>query len=113
LTHEDKIVIYNPNGYWNGTNYYGVSLLSLYKLGKKYNYTLVYCNANGVNSFFIRDDIIREKNINIINAGNIAKLYRPPTYGKGPNGGHRQDPQNRQFIGFEEALEICDREWED
>jgi hypothetical protein len=108
--HEDKIIIYDETKYWDGTtNYFGASLLSLYKLGKKYNYTLVYCDANGVNCFFIRDDIIREKNINILNAGNINLIYRPGRYGNGPNGGHLSDPHNRQYIGFDEAIEICNR----
>ena len=49
---EDKIVIYNKYGTWDGSNYFGASLLSLDKLGKKYNYSLIYCDNNGVNCFF-------------------------------------------------------------
>jgi len=103
LPDEDKIVIYDKNGGWDYTNYFGTSLLSLYKLGEKHNYSLVYCDNNGVNSFFIHNDIIKSKNITILHMGDIEKLYKFPKYGNGPNGGHRQDPHNRPYINFEEA----------
>ena len=104
LANEDKIVIYEPNGMWDGSNYFGASLLSLYKLGEKYNYSLVYCNQNGVNSFFIHNDIIKNNNLQIKNIGDIENIYRPARYNNGPNGGHPQDPYNRQFISFDEAI---------
>ena len=106
LANEDKIVIYDKNGGWDGSNYFGVSLLSLDKLGKKYNYSLIYCNANGVNSFLIHNDLIKNKNLQFKNFGDIAKIYKPAKYGSGPNGGHRQDSYNRQFISFEEAINV-------
>ena len=106
LSHEDKIIIYDKNAMWDGTNYFGVSLLSLVKLGEKYNYSLVYCNKNGVNCFFIHNDIIKNKNLKILNIGDITKIYKPATYGSGPNGGHTKDPHNRQYITFEEAINI-------
>lgn len=106
LPDKDKIVIYNKNGMWDGSNYFGVSLLSLYKLGKKYNYSLVYCNDNGVNSFFVHNDIIRNKNLQFKNIEDISKIYKPARYGKGPNGGHIQDPYNRQYISFEQAINV-------
>ena len=84
----------------------GASLLSLDKLGRKYNYSLVYCNNNGVNCFFIHNDIIKNKNLQIKNIGDIEKIYKPARYGSGPNGGHIQDPYNRQFISFDEAINI-------
>ena len=52
LPHEDNIVIYDKDATWDETNYFGASLLSLYKLGKKYNYSLVYSTYTGVNCFF-------------------------------------------------------------
>lgn len=99
---EDKIVKYDPNGRWDNTNYFGASLLAYYKLGKKYNHTLVYCNY--INAFFVRDDIIAAKKLNFINMGDINKLYVPPSYSYGPNGGHPQDPQYRQFVSSEDAF---------
>lgn len=100
---DDKIITYNANGGWDGSNYYGASLLSLDKLGKKYNYSLVYCNDNGVNCFFVHNDVLKTKNIQIKNVGDIAQIYKPAKYGNGPNGGHAQDPHNRQYISFDEA----------
>lgn len=41
---------------WDGTQYYGASLLALNKLGISKGYTLLYANA--VNAFFVRNDQI-------------------------------------------------------
>lgn len=106
LPNEDKIVNYDKNGRWDGSNYFGVSLLSLDKLAKKYNYSLVYCNSNGVNSFFIHNDLIKSKNLKFKNIGDIEKIYRPAKYGRGPNGGHGQDPYKRQYISFKKAINV-------
>ena len=106
LANEDKIVIYDKNGRWDFTNYFGVSLLSLYKLGQKYNYSLIYCDNRGVNSFFVHNDIIKDKNLQFENIGDINKIYKPARYSYGPNGGHPQDPHNRQFIPFDEAIKL-------
>jgi hypothetical protein len=104
LPTEDKVVIYDKYGQWDGTNYFGVSLLTLDKLCKLYNYTIVYCNQNGVNCFIINNDIINNKNLRFVNMGHISKIYRPADYGNGPNGGHRMDPYNRKYITFDEAI---------
>ncbi len=105
LANEDKIVIYNSTQMWDYTNYFGASLLSYTKLFNKYNYTLVYCNKNGVNAFYINNKFIDKIN-KIINAGDINKIYRPSTYGLGPNGGHPSDPFNRQYITYEKAIKL-------
>lgn len=101
---EDKIVIYDKDGMWDSTNYFGFSLLSLDKLAKQYNYSIVYCNNTGSNCFLIRDEIITNRNLQFKNIGNIEKLYKPPNYGTGPNNGHTADAKNRKFIGFDEAI---------
>lgn len=41
---------------WDGTKYYGASLGALVKIGYEKGYKLVY--ANGVNAFFVRQDIL-------------------------------------------------------
>ena len=106
LPNEDKIVMYDKNGRWDGSNYFGVSLLSLTKLGEKYNYSLVYCNKNGVNCFFIHNDIIKNKSLDFKAMGNISQIYRPGGYGSGPNGGHPKDASDRKYISFDEAIDI-------
>lgn len=101
LPNEDKVCKYDPNLRWDGTNYYGASILSLAKLGKIKGYTLVYADNIAVNLFFIRDDILAK--VSFVNAGNVNKIYKFPSYGKGPNGGHSQDPRLRKFVTFKEA----------
>jgi hypothetical protein len=103
---EDKIIIYNKENQWDGTNYFGLSLLSLDKLGKKYNYSVIYCNANGVNCFLIHNNIIKDKNLKFKNIEDITKIYKPAGYGNGPNGGHREDHKNRKYITFDEAINL-------
>ncbi|HPZ14622.1 MAG TPA: hypothetical protein PLK04_10345 [Bacillota bacterium] len=41
------------------TFYHGASLSALVKLGMKKGYSLVGCDSNGVNAFFVRDDLIK------------------------------------------------------
>jgi len=106
LPNEDKIVVYDKHGKWDGTNYFGSSLLALDKLATKYNYSLVYCNNNGVNCFLIHNDILTNKELQFQNVGDITKIYKPPLYGYGPNGGHPQDPYYRHYISFDDAINI-------
>ena len=57
---------YNPKFNWdhyNNKSYYGASLKALEKLGKQKKYSLVGVDKNGVNAFFIRNDLA--KNINL------------------------------------------------
>jgi hypothetical protein len=104
LPNEDKIVIYYNKG-WDCTNYFRASLLSLDKLCKKYNYSLIYCDKCGVNCFFIHNDIINQKKLQFKNFGNITKIYKKPGYGYDViKKGHPQDNLYRHFITYEEAL---------
>ena len=57
---------YNPKFSWDHYNnkpYYGASLKALEKLGKKKKYSLVGVDKNGVNAFFIRNDLARKINL--------------------------------------------------
>jgi hypothetical protein len=42
------------------TWYCGASLCAFYRLGRRKGYTLVGCESNGVNAFFVRDDLLGE-----------------------------------------------------
>ena len=106
LPTEDKIIIYNPNGGWDCSNYFGASLLSFYKLGNHYNYSLVYCNENGVNCFFVHNDIIASKQLNFKFMNDVEKIYKKPGYSNGPNGGHPQDRYNRPYITYDQAINL-------
>ena len=107
---EDKVIMYDDKMVWDYTDYFGASLLSLVELGKKHGYTLVYCDRKGVNSFFVRDDLV--VNLNIKDVGNIEKIYRPPRFAgflcalgyAFCTGGHSPDPLNRQYVSSSEIL---------
>jgi hypothetical protein len=107
--HEDKVVPYDPNKTWDGTNYFGTSLLSLTKLCNHHDYTLVYCERCGVNAFFVRTELLHGRNVEILNMGNIDKLFKPVNYGgflnptAGLGTGHVHDHLNRQYITYDET----------
>jgi len=52
-------IAYDPQFVWSGNDYATASLAAFVKLNKTMGYTLVYCEKNGVNAFFIRDDLIK------------------------------------------------------
>lgn len=85
---ESKVVRYEPTRTWDGTNYFGASLLALEKLSKKKGYSLVYVESMGVNAFFVRDDCL--KNLTPLTA---EQAYQTPKYG-GNNGGHAQSTES-------------------
>ncbi len=78
---ESKVVPYDPDAKWDGTNYFGASLLALKNLSLEKNYTLVGCDNNGINAFFCRSDLVSKFKIQ-----NIQDLYRFPKYGDIVNG---------------------------
>lgn len=98
LPHEDKVVYYDRSFMWDGTNYFGASILAFYRLGKKKGYSLVYADKIGVNLFFVRNDLIEEANVHFLNINDVEKLYQAPNYNTGPNGGHPQDPHGRPYL---------------
>jgi hypothetical protein len=49
-------VAYDSKRVWDGTNSYGASLKSFELLARSFGYSLVGCDFNGVNAFFVRDD---------------------------------------------------------
>jgi hypothetical protein len=97
---EDKIVKYNPFNFWDGTNYFGASIKSLYNLGRKKGYSLIYAENIGVNLFFLRDDVLEKGNYKYKDMNNIELIYKSPKYGNGPNGGHVEDLKKREYVSF-------------
>ncbi len=104
LPDQDNVVKYLPYYCGDGCNYFGASILALYNLGRSKGYSLVYAEKAGVNLFFIRDDILAEKKLSFKDMNNPEKLYRYPTYGKGPNGGHRSDHKARIYVSSVDLL---------
>ena len=91
---ESKVVPYDPDAQWDGTNYFGASLLALKNLSLEKNYTLLGCDSNGVNAFFCKSDFVKNFKIK-----DIEDLYRSPKYGEKINGvniGH--PPSSKKMI---------------
>lgn len=80
---ESKVVRYEPTRVWDGSNYFGASLLALQKLNAKKGYSLVHCEEQGVNAFFVRDDLLTDE----LPAQRVTDVYEKPKYGLN-NGGH-------------------------
>lgn len=113
LPQEDKVVRYRPFYCGDGTNYYGASILALYHLGRSKGYSLVYHESSGTNLFFVKDEALDELKISFKDVNQVEKLYRPPTYGLGPNNGHRPDLKNRKYFTSLELLqESKGKAWE-
>jgi len=53
----DWKVDYDPSRLWDGTTHFGASLKAFELLGRQYGYCLVGCDLNGVNAFFVRQDL--------------------------------------------------------
>jgi len=92
-----KAIAYDLDFRWNRTDYFGASLAALEDLNRQKGYTLVYCERRGINSFYIRDDLLPENC-----RRPVEEIYRAPDYARGkcfglarlvwPRGvGHKRD----------------------
>lgn len=97
LPTEDRVVAYNPTGGWDGTNYFGASLLAFTHLGNEKGYSLVNTDKRGVNAIFVRNDLIPASPSIFKDINNVEALYHPAGYGYGPRGGHVADTLNRAY----------------
>ena len=79
-------IAYNDTAQWDGTVYFGASLAALEALGREKGYSLVGCGLEGINAFFVRDDLLEDKFLQPFTAENH---YEPPRYWVGPAVGHR------------------------
>ncbi len=82
------VVRYHPMNYPDSTDFYGASIQSLYELGKRKGYELVYCEKNAVNLFFVAEEYFERFGIT---DNSPMVLYRPPEFGyekggRAPNG---------------------------
>lgn len=89
---ENKIVVYDPNGSWDHTNYFGAGIVPLFNLGKKCGYDLVYADNNGVNLFFVKSGLLLEE---IKDKNNCSLIY------KHKRADHGGDLSNRKFASYE------------
>lgn len=82
------VMKYNSEHIWNQTCYAGASLKSLELLGAKKGYKLVACDFLGVNSFFVREDLVKDKFLSPFTA---EEHYEPPRYHLSREVGHKRD----------------------
>lgn len=67
---------YHSSHVWDKTDWMGASLKMLEQLGKEKGYVLVGTNANGVNAFFVRADLVGDKFIKPNSAETLFTPYR-------------------------------------
>jgi hypothetical protein len=74
------IMEYDENYCWDCSDKMGMSLQAAVELGESLGYQLVGTNLNGVNAFFVRNDIIHQKK-NLFHLPATAEdLYNPARY---------------------------------
>lgn len=73
---------YQPELNWNGTTYYGASLMALEELATVKGYTLVGTNITGVNAFFVRNELVGDRFVH----ESLTELYNPARYALGEFG---------------------------
>jgi hypothetical protein len=100
----EAVIQYSPNKTWDGSNYFGASLVSFTKMLNKYNYSLVYVENNGVNAFYVNNKFVPDTLF--LDVNNINAIYKKPKYGCGPNGGHIQDCYYRKFLTTQQAMDF-------
>jgi len=77
---------------WDGSNFFGASILAFSKLAREYNLSLLYADKLGVNLFFVADKELGE--IDIALASWVRQKFNPPGYGRG---GHPPDRLARAY----------------
>lgn len=86
-----RVIEFHPMNFSDYSDYFGASIQSLYELGKKKGYELIYVEKEGVNLFFVDK---KYYDLFGLTDNSPAKMYRPPQYGlksggRAPNGrGH-------------------------
>jgi len=94
---ESRVVPYDPSHVWDGTDYFGASLLALKKLGESKGYTLIGTDNSGVNAFFVKSDIIKDI---IIPIEDMRWLYHIPLYGENINGHYLGHPKSDKIMNL-------------
>jgi hypothetical protein len=78
----DWVMPYAPAHMWQADRYHGATLRAFARLATTIGYTLVGCDSNGVNAFWVRDDLA----VGFPAAGRVVRQYAPPAHA--PPGGH-------------------------
>ena len=70
------IMDYHSAKVWDSSTVFNASLKSLEMLGREKGYKLLACCYNGVNAFFVREDLITDKFLPL----QIEEIYQPVRY---------------------------------
>jgi hypothetical protein len=84
--HHPASLPYDPSAMRDGTNRFGASLSILEKIGRAKRVSLVGCDNDGVNAFFVRDDLATGKFIEPFDA---TTHFEPPRCPFARQRGHR------------------------
>jgi hypothetical protein len=103
LDEEEKVIPYDENFRWDGTSFYGASSKAYQKLCEMHNYSVVYIESSGTNMFLIKNDYLLSSKDSFLNVNNLKFHFSRI---KTKENFHPQDPQNRKFLTFEEALKV-------
>jgi|TARA_B100000085_G_scaffold193728_1_gene177624 hypothetical protein len=101
---EDAVIEYQEDFCWDKSDYFGASLLALTNLMNSHGLSLVCSCFMGVNSFFVKNELVNQYLTNVSDVDNVRELYYPPRYGAYPLIGHPKDDKNRKYITSEEAM---------
>ena len=82
-------VPYNPQGKWDGTNYYGAGIKALAKLGQEKGYHLVASDLRATNLFFVHDSALQGNSF--LGMDDISQIHPDWVWS------HAGDPHKRQF----------------
>jgi hypothetical protein len=91
---ESKTIPYQADFVWDKTDYMGATLAALEKLGKEKDYTLIATDPNGVNAFFVLDELVSGK----FTPRPLEQIYHPARYKGKPDNQHPPDPKQREWI---------------
>lgn len=72
-----RVIKYNPSYANTDTCLFGASLKALELLGEEKGYRLVGCDIKGVNAFFVREDLVKDK---FLEPFTSECHYEPPRY---------------------------------
>lgn len=102
---DDKVIPYDPKFSWDfKTNYFGATLMAHFKLGRHLGYSLVSCNSQGCNAFFVRDDCIPDT-AKIYGLNEPRILYRSLHATRNPDEYFENDKNERPWTSAQKLLE--------
>lgn len=77
---------------WDGSNYFGASILAFTSMAKTYDFSLLYVDRLGINLFFVQENEL--SGVDIALSMWVKNKFVVPGYG---NGGHPRDRLQRSY----------------